>query len=755
MSDYDAIFKRVSGQEKPAASPYDDVMSSLMKKRAPMDAGPNAPAVVQAGTALNNATGGFMNLVQDVPRQLGLTARYGIEGLGQAFQVGSEPIRYVTDRLLGLTGKTAPAGVLASRFADNLGLPSPKNETERVVADATRLMAGAGGTAGLASRLGGAATQALQFTGSTPVAQSITQKTAQALAANPGQQVGAALGSGLAGGSAREAGGDELQQGLAALAGGVVGGVALPAAGDAVSRAIGAAKNFAKRQVAPVTPQQLDATISMTLERAGYDYSQIPDNVRRTLRADVEQALRTGESLDPVALSRLADFRRVGATPTRGMISQDPVQITKEMNLAKTGANTGDDGLQGLARVQNRNNSTFISNLNDQGAARGDINRAGQTVTDTIAMRRADLRASENAAWDAARNSPGYRQPVSASVISDINRALGESDMMPFMDPKISRYMEAFLDGQQPFTPAAYRNLQSMLSNEMQKGGNEAAAAGIARRVLENSELRPITNPRGIDFGNAVVTPQTAARLRAFDAQPSEAIDAVNQARRATRAAYAYEESSPLVRSVLSDGAASDPARIANRFVIGGTPSEAATLARELGPENSAPIRDAIVAHLKKMSLNGSADEVGKFSQSEYNKALNAIGPQKLALFFTPEEITQLRSLGRVASLAMNQPVGSAVNNSNSGTYIAGKVIDALAGLAAVGNATPLVGPWVTQPLTNGVRNLNIAIQTRAAENVAPGLLSRYRPPAPQYPPGASMLIPGAVYGGSLLLPPP
>lgn len=710
------------------------------------------PSAVKAGSALNDFTSGVIGMVKDAPRQIGLTARYGLEGLGQAAQVGSEPIRYVTDRLFGMTGKTLPAGALASQFADKIGLPSPRGADERVVGDATRLMAGGGGMTGLAGRVGGAASSALQFTGGAPVAQTVAQKTAQALAANPGQQIGAAAGSGLAGGSAREAGGDGLQEGLAALLGSVAAGVAIPAAGNAINSAVQGVKNFARRQVAPMTPQQLDATITMTLERAGYDYSQVPDAVRRTLRTEVEQALRTGENLDPVALSRLADFRRVGATPTRGMISQDPVQITREMNLAKTGANAGDEGLHGLARVQNQNNSTFIRNLNDQGAGRGDINRAGQTVTQTIGMRAADLRNVEQAAWDAAKASPGYRQPVSSYVISDINQALGDEGLMPFMNPTISRYMEAFQQGQQPFTPQAYRNLQSMLSREMANGGNEGAAAGVARRVLENAELQPITNPRGIDFGNIPVTAQTAARMRAMDAAPAEAIDAVNQARRATRAAYAYEDSNPLVRSVLSDGATSDPARIAKRFVIGGTPTEAATLARELGPGNMAPVRDAIVAHLKEKALSGASDEIGKFSQAGYNKALNDIGARKLALFFTPEEVTQLRSLGRVAGLAMNQPVGSAVNNSNSGALLLGRGLDALAGMA---QAVPFIGPMVAQPVTQGIRNINVALQTRAAENVAPGLLSRYRPPQPQYPAGAGLLIPGAVYGGGLLLPAP
>lgn len=747
MSDYDAVFRKVSGAQQEPGNPYDALMANLTKTRPELVAPESAPVSVKAGAALGNATGSILN---ETGRQLGLTARYGIEGLGQAAQLFSEPIRAVTDRLTGNVGKTVPAGTLASQFADTLGLPKPANADERVIGDATRMVAGSAGLAGTAQAVGGRVSNLLTFAG--PGRDAVTRapaNIAQTLAANPGQQLASAAGAGLAGGAVREAGGDDLQQAFAAMLGGITSGLAVPAVGGLASKAADKVSRIASAR--NVTPQQLDAQISMTLERAGYDYSQVPANVRASLRADVQRALQTGDQISPEALSRLADFRRVGATPTRGMISQDPVQITREMNLAKTGANSADEGLQGLARIQNQNNATFIGNLNQQGAQRGDTMRAGQAVADAVQMRRADLRGIERQAWDAARQSPGYTQPIEANVISQINQALGDEGMMPFMNPTISRYMESFMTGQQPFTPQAYRNLQSMLANEMQAGGNPAAAAGIARRVLESAELRPITNPRGIDFGNALVTQPVAARMRAMDAQPADAIEAVNRARAATRAAYAYEESTPLVRAALSDSASSDPMRIAQRFVIGGTPNEARAVAQEVGPQGIPAIRDALVAHLKEKATSGANDEVGKFSQAAYNKALNAIGERKLREFFSPEEITQLRALGRVSSLAMNQPVGSAVNNSNSAAMLIGKGLDALAGFA---NAVPVIGPMVSQPATTGIRNLNIALQTRAAENVAPGLLYRQMPQQAA-PMGAGMLLPGAMYGGSLLLPPP
>ena len=684
----------------------------------------DAPASVKAGAAVNS-----------IPRQLGLTARYGLEGLANTAQIVTEPIRAVTDLLTPnrtptmsqlVTGermpKSMPLGVLASQFADSIGLPKPEGANERVIGDATRLMAGAGGL-GAAGRAASAAPGAVGQAGNF-------------LSQNLPQQLSSAAGAGLLGGASREAGGDTGAQIGASLVGGVVGGMA--------PGAINSTVNAAKSLAAKPNPQQLDQQISVILQRSDVDWNALPQGVRNSLRQDIASALNTGRELDPAAVRRLADFRLVGATPTRGMVSQDPVQITREMNLAKTGANTSDDALHGLPRIQNQNNATFIRNLNDQGAQRGNLQAAGERVNASILGTQAGLRGQERAAWDAARSSPGYTQPIEAHVVSNINRALGEEGMMPFLNPTISRYMEAFQTGQQPFTPQAYRNLQSMLSNEMSRGGNEAAAAGIARRVLEQAELRPITNPRGIDFGNAVVTQDTAQRLRTLDAAPRQSIDAVNQARAATRAAYAYEDSSPLVRSVLSDGASGDPMRIARRFVVGGTPNEAETLAREVGQAGRGPIRDAIVAHLKEKALSGAADEVGKFSQSAFNKALRDIGDRKLSLFFSPEEIRQLQAVGRVASYAQVQPVGSAVNNSNSGALLLGRGYDALMGLA---NKAPVLGPMLVPP----IRNIEVAVRNQQAQNVIPGLLA----PVQRPPVGQGLLLPGMAMGGLLAAPTP
>ena len=701
-------YVEVKGQtiEFPDGMSAPDIEAAIKKNM--MSIPPEKPAAVQAGGMLNQ-----------IPRQFGLAARYGLEGLADTAQIVTEPIRNVQNLVTG--GNARPLREVATGAADFIGLPKPATANERVIGDASRLVAGTGGVLGGARALAGGA-------------QAGTRAVLNAFAANPTAQLTAAAGGGLAGGASREAGGTAPEQVVSSVLGTVLGGMA-PGAATKTTTAL---KNLIPKQT---QGPQLEVRIAAILADGGVDWNAIPNDARRRMVEEVRRATTTGDNLDPAAVRRLADFVSTNTTPTRGGITLDPVQITREKNLSKIGANTADTGLQGLAGIENRNNAQLIQNLNALGAGNGSTAAAGGAVTGAVQRQRDTLRSAEQAAWDAAKGSPGYRQPISSKVISDINGALGDEGLMPFMNPTISRYMEAFQTGQ-PFTPQDYRNLQSMLSREIAKGGNEGAAARLAASVLRDSDIQPITNPRGIDFGNLPSTPQMAAAMRAADAAPADAIEAVNRARSATRQAYAYEDSSPLVRSVLSDARSSDPVKIADSFIIKGTASDARMVLNEIGPTGRQEVKNALLSHLKEKALSGAADEVGKFSQSAFNKALNGIGEDKLRMFFTPQEIQQLRANGRVASYMQVQPAGSAVNNSNSGALMVGSMMDAL---PSVVRNMPLARPLILDP----IRDIGVTIAQRQAQNTAPALLT----PIPSKPVPA-LLAPAVSFGGLLSAPP-
>jgi len=662
---------------------------------------PTAPAnpVQDAGRAVNRG-------ISDLPRQVGLAGRYGLEGLANAAQVFTEPVAGLM-RMAGIN--TAPLGQVATSAADAIGLPKPRDELERVVGDATRLVAGAG--AGL-----GGAQQLAKLPG-------LAGSVGSALSAAPTAQLSSAAGGGGLSGLSREGGGDELQQAAAGLIGGVAGGFApglLQGAASGVKRAL----------TPKMTPQQLDAQINVIFERSGGDYSQIPERARQALRTELRSALQSGKEVNADAVRRLADFQATGLTPTRGMVTQDPVQITREMNLAKMGANSADDQLQGMARIQNQNNTRLIGNLNEAGASRGDQFRAGESAIGGILGRDAQKAANVTTLYDQARDTTGRSAQLNGRAFADnVSRVLDQNLLGGALPPQVEQHINRISAGQVPFDVNYAEQLKTLMGN-LQRNTNDGQtrmALGMVRHALDDTPLMQQaaqTAPGGI--------PMLGGGGGANLGQ--ESIDAFNAARQAARERFAWQESGRPVAQAIGGA---QPDDFFQKYVIKGTVADARNLA------NNVPVgetRDAIVNHLKDKALGGAADEVGKFSQSAYNKALSQIGDKKLALFFQPEEIENLKRVGRVASYTQVQPVGSAVNNSNSGALLLGRGLDMMRNI-------PVVGPMVSP----AVQNVRATLQQRAAENVAPGLLG----PVQREPVMRGLLNPALAYTGGLLAPPP
>lgn len=661
---------------------------------------PAAPAnpVQDAGRAVNRG-------ISDLPRQVGLASRYGLEGLANAAQVFTEPVAGLM-RMAGIN--TAPLGQVATSAADAIGLPKPRDELERVIGDATRLVAGAGGTLGGAQQLA-------KLPG-------MIGSIGGALSTAPMAQLSSAAGGGGLSGLSREGGGDELQQAAAGLIGGVAGGFA-------PGLVQGAAAGVKRALTPKMTPQQLDAQINVIFERSGGDYSQIPERARQALRTELRSALQSGKEVNADAVRRLADFQATGLTPTRGMVTQDPVQITREMNLAKIGANSADDQLQGMARIQNQNNTRLIGNLNEAGASRGDQFRAGESAIGGILGRDAQKAANVTTLYDQARDTAGRSAQLNGREFADnVSAVLDQNLLGGALPPQVEQHINRISAGQVPFDVNYAEQLKTLMGN-LQRNTNDGQtrmALGMVRRALDDTPLmqQTVQAPGGIPMlGGAGGT-----------SLGQESIDAFNAARQAARERFAWQESGRPVAQAIGGA---QPDDFFQKYVIKGTVADARNLA------NNVPVgetRDAIVNHLKDKALGGAADEVGKFSQSAYNKALSQIGDKKLALFFQPEEIENLKRVGRVASYTQVQPVGSAVNNSNSGALLLGRGLDMMRNI-------PVVGPMVSP----AVQNVRATLQQRAAENVAPGLLG----PVQREPVMRGLLNPALAYTGGLLAPPP
>jgi hypothetical protein len=667
-----------------------------------------------------------------IPRQLGLTARAGLQGLGSVVGVGSDPIAASINMA---TGARIPfARQTAQNVADFVGLPKPETPTERVAGTTAELMAGAGGLGGVGNLLSRAPS-------------AVAQQAGQFLAADPARQVSSALGAGLAGGSVKEAGGGSGSELTAALLGSVAGGMAPGAVSGGV--------NAAKRLTAPkMTDAQIDVRIERALSNQGVDYSALSPAVKQSLRREMGTALQAGDEVSPEALRRLADFRTVGATPTRGTVTLDPVQITREKNLSKMAANSGADELYGLPRIENQNNRALIDNLNTVRGREVDLPTAGERALGVLGAKDARYKAVENRLYGTARDAAGRDVPLDREqFVYRAYEALAKENKGAFLPAEIDGLLSSIrtgtmkLGGQDvpvPFNVDVIDNLKTTLAAASRgaKDGNTRSAISIVRNALENTQ--PATSPVKTPFGGSqVVTQGMGAQMANADALPGEAMKAFDRARQVARMRRTWQESAPAIKAAMDDAA---PDQFVQKFVLSPSASrdDVEALAREVkrSPQALESMKSAIVGHLKDKALNGAADEVGKFSQSAYNKALDAL-ERKLPLFFNREEIAQLQAAGRVASYMQVQPVGSAVNNSNSGAMVLGRTLDAASGLSRF-------LPFGQSAFADPLKSIQLSLGTRAAQNVGPGLL------APQQPTPVitgSALLPAVLSAGLLSAP--
>ncbi|WBS00217.1 hypothetical protein OU994_18015 [Pseudoduganella sp. SL102] len=684
---------RIARFEVPEGTTPEQAQAAISQQLAKAPAAPAKSK--QFGEQLND-------FVADAPRQVGLTARHAIEGVGGAFDalVGN-PLRTLAAPMLG----NRPTADTGGTLADAAGLPKPQTSGERVVGDAARTLAG-----GLLPIGAGAALAK----GATGVAQGV----GRALAAKPAMQLASAAAAGTAGGYTRETGGDAKSQLLASI----VAGVGAPMAAGAAGRAAGAAKRaVAGRPVPP--PQQIEITINNALQPSGLSLASLPSDVAATIRRDVQEAFKLSDNLTPDAVRRLADYRLTGTTPTAARLSLDPGEITRQENLMKLAANSRDLAAQDLVQTKNANNRQLTTGLNGLGAnTADDAYAAGEQITGALGAYDQRARGVIGKLYDRARDNSGRSAQLDPSAFTQrAGNLLNESNAESFLPPDIRNKLNAFATGQTPLTVDIAEQFKTSIGRLQRNAsdGNMRHALGVVRQALDETPLQ-----QGQEVG--------ASAMSAFD-----------RARRVNRQYMQIVEKTPALQAVRDR---IEPDKFVAQFIVGGgSKSNVMDVARlktavAKDPEALTAIKTQIAAHLKNKALSNAADETGNFSQSAYNNALKAIGDRKLRMFFQPDEIAQLKAIGRVASYEQVQPAGSAVNNSNSAGAIGG-ILERIANSSLI-SKIPLGVGMVREP----VQNIVIGQQSGRALDAPRALVAPMLPVARAR--ALPVLSPAALMGG-------
>ncbi|WUR14716.1 hypothetical protein E7V67_006295 [[Empedobacter] haloabium] len=719
MPDYDKLAAKFGGSAADAGDAPDKYDQMAQKF---------SGSVAGAASVATARPQGVGDLIADLPRQGGLTARHTIEGLGRTFDtIIGNPLRTLASPIFG----NAPRADTGVALADLVGLPKPQTAGERIVGDIASTVAGGVLPIGLGASL------ASRSTG-------ITAGVGRALAASPAKQLTGAAAAGAAGGYTREAGGTPGEQMLASI----VAGVGAPFALGAAGRVGQAAARVAGRGP-QIDPGRIDSTINSALESAGMQLDDLPAGVAQRIRADVAEVVRGGGQASPLAVRRLVDYRLTGARPTAAGLADDPGIFTRQKNLAKVGANLKDRAAQELAQVEHQNNRALTAGLDDLGAvAAPDAYDGAQRIMGALADRNARAQQVIGSLYDRARDSAGRSAALDPHAFTQrAGDLLNDANVESFLTPDIRNKLNAFATGETPLTVDIAEQFKTGLGRIQRSStdGNARHALGLVRQALDDTPLLQQAPPAQAFGGQQLTVPGAVAGAQTGNVG-REAIDAFNKARAMNRSWMQIVESTPALQAV-RDGI--EPDQFVQRFILGqGGKANVMDVAKlkssiKASPEAMTAVREQILGHLKSKALNGAADEGANFSQAGYNKALNAIGDRKLRLFFEPAEIAQIKAIGRVARYEQVQPAGSAVNNSNTrGAFAvtAERLLNAgVSMLPKIPGYAALVQPSVNEIL--------VGQQASRAFNVPRALLMKPPPMLPGSRGQVPLLPPAALLG--------
>lgn len=661
---FDAIPVDQTAPKKTALETFDDA-TPLPQRGLPL------PVTAQSSPAEPDRS-----FTDRLGHQAGLTARWLLDGAASVVAPFSDPLAGGINATTG--SKMLRAVDTMDALGDRLGLPRPENAMERVVGEGSKMMTGAGLSVAGAQNVVNAGINA-----------------AKPLLINPATQVISAAGAGTAGQATKEAGGSPALQFLASLGGGL-GTVAAASGVNAVANAAKNGINALGEMLMPglsKTATLPEATLNAAASKAGYDWAGLPDEIKNGLKSDIANAMNAGANVNGDALRRLIQYRLTGATPTQAGLTLDPGVVTRQMNAAKIGANSSDPALQALSQVQNKNNATLVGNLNDLGAGQlGDQVAQANAMAARLAANNKLTQTGISSAYDAARDQAGRSVPLNGSYFTqNVGNALDQSLLNRSLPDEIKGHLNDIALGKVPFNVDYAEQLKSLMGDIGRSQSSSPATKRALSMVRDVLEQTPAANSTG----------QTA-------------IDAFNAARGANRSWMNVVDQTPALAAVREGSATPDS--FVRQFLTGNgadaSLASVANLRNQLAGSQAGmdAARGAIMDYLKKAAVGNAPDEMAKFSASGFRNAMANIGDRKLGLFFSPDEINKLKAVGNVAGYETFQPVGSAVNNSNTAPALIGGLLDKL------GNSRLLEKIPYAQPIKSAAQNIS-------ASSAAKGLL--------------------------------
>jgi hypothetical protein len=623
------VLQQRLGANAPATGPTDrqKLISSAPMRLArggfdPIDGAAQLASRMPGAGVINSAAdaaGGFLN--RQVFNRLGLPGDFAGEVLG---------IRGATPAQMDAGIQAAEAEYQAARQAT-----APRTLTSIVTGQkedpGVDLMRGVGN---LLSPANAVVARVLPGAGSTVVRRAATGAAGGTLAGllqpvtNTGDD-GTSFGAQKAG-----------QAGLGAISGAVAAPV-LGAIGDRVGQWLANA-SARRASTRPPSAQEVEQIARNVANDTNQRWEDMAPAMQQQMRGQVAEALRASAGRrDPATLARLRDFQAEGIDPTLGQITRDGRQYANEMNLRQV-PGTGDPLLQ---RMQ-RQGQQIQERVNRFGQGAQQDYRAGGTLMAPLRAYDEQLSAGVRSAYRAARESAGKDAELPMQGLAQ----------------DAAEVLDNFGD-----------KVPSGVLNQLRRYGVLPDQTGMpAPRKLftveEADKLLKIINASGSrtdDATNAALAQLRAAVKRSVTEPGAD--DVFAPARRLAADRFALHDSVDALAQVARGQASPDT--FVDQFIINADTDQAARLAgilRQQSPQAYHQAQSQIGAKLARAAFGENVAGDNTMSVERYAKVLNDLGDDKLAAFFSPQQIEQLHRLARVGAYINQPPNKAPVNTSGN-----------------------------------------------------------------------------------------
>lgn len=476
---------------------------------------------------------------------------------------------------------------------------------------------------------------------------------------------------------------EKLKQVGAGTVGGAVATPILGKIGDSVARASKAGVGSAASNAA--TDAKVTAAINDALQETGQSISDLRPQALLELHNDVKKALSSGEQLDVAALLRKKDFESLNMQPLLGQITRDPMQFAQELNLR---------GLAGVGDpIAARLNSQALALKNGVGQYAGEAAesfKAGEQISTSLKGIDDAMRQRVAGLYQAARNDAGKDLDVPLQGLAQ----------------DYAQILQDFGDK----VPSGVRNNLNALGLDPLNPSNQKKIFTIEDadkllKVINQNDPGMVDKPMSTALSNLRNAVKNAVLSADSSGGPFKpAVDAAAQR-------FRLHEAIPSLEAAANGTTAADD--FVKRFVINGKVNDVRGMGKLLASVDKDAYNQArsqLGADLQRAAFGENMAGDKGFAQERFNKRLRELGTDKLAAFFSPEEIATLKTLGRVGSYITSQPAGSAVNNSNTASALF-NLATKLPGGGMLGNVASGINA-----VTRSVKNATTAKNALAAE---------------------------------------